>query len=134
MASAKTRSIVQWGLAILLGLFFLMAASGKFRNMTQSGISYDDQFILWGYPPWARFVVGTAEAVGAILVFLPRTRFYGAALITALMAGAIPTHLRVGETMEAAFPAVFLVLAATLAWMTRPAWVRERLARRANTA
>jgi uncharacterized membrane protein YphA (DoxX/SURF4 family) len=46
-----------------------------------------------GYPSWFRFVVGSGEIVGAVLLLVPRRRFLGAALLGVILVGAIVTHI-----------------------------------------
>ncbi|MEA3142992.1 MAG: putative oxidoreductase [Thermoplasmata archaeon] len=122
MASATTRPRILLGLAIVLALLFLMSGGSKLANAKAAGgLAYDQQFVAWGYPGWARLVVGAAEVAGALALLLPRTRFHAAAGLTALMLGAIATHLRIGEVGYAAFPLVLGLLTATAAWLARPA-------------
>lgn len=128
---ARARAIVLWSLSILLALMFLLSGSGKLLNgATAGGVRFDEQFVLWGYPAWFRFPVGAAELAGAIGLLVPRLRPYAAAGLTLLMAGAVVTHLRVGEVAAAPIPLVLGLLAATVAWLSRPAWVQERFVRR----
>ena len=121
MASAKTRARILLGLAILLALAFLASGASKLTNAkSATGLTYDAQFVAWGYPAWARFLVGAAEVLGAAGLLLPATRFYAAGGLTLLMLGAIATHLRVGEAPYVAFPLALGALTATLAWANRP--------------
>ena len=127
----KARTIVTWTLSVLLTLLFLMSGSGKLLNgETSGGVRFDEQFQLWGYPSWFRFPVGLAEVAGAIGLLVPRVRPYAAAGLAAVMLGAVVTHLRIEEHAAAPIPLVLGLLAATVAWLSRPAWVEERLAGR----
>ena len=134
MASAKTRSILLWSLAGLLAAMFLMSGSGKLANgATQSGFaSWDAQFEDWGLPAWARIVVGLAEVAAAIGILVPALRFYAASGLTLLMVGGVGTHIANAEWAIAPVPLVLAALAATLAWLRRPAWLDERLGRSAS--
>ncbi|MFI6291187.1 DoxX family protein [Nonomuraea sp. NPDC050790] len=51
--------------------------------------------LTWGYPSWMRFVIGTLEGLGAILLMIPsrRTRFLGATTLAFVLAGAVTTHI-----------------------------------------
>jgi putative oxidoreductase len=127
----KARTVALWSLSVLLSLMFLLSGSGKLLNgETSGGVRFDEQFELWGYPAWFRVPVGVAEVAGALFLLAPRARSFGAAGLTLLMAGAVVTHLRVGEAAFAPVPLALGVLAAAVAWMARPAWLQERLARR----
>jgi uncharacterized membrane protein YphA (DoxX/SURF4 family) len=129
--ASRARPIVLWTLSILLALMFLMSGSGKLVDGKASdGTRFDQEFVHWGYPSWFRFPVGAAEVAGAIGLLVPRLRPYAAAGLVLLMAGAAVTHLRIGEAAYAPIPLVLGLLAATVAWMSRPAWVQQRLARR----
>jgi uncharacterized membrane protein YphA (DoxX/SURF4 family) len=138
----KTRSIVTWTLSVLLAAMFLLSGSGKLANAATSyGNTWDEQFVAWGYPAWFRLVVGAGEVLGAIALLVPRVRFIGAAVLTGLMLGAVPTHLLNGEGFAATVPLVLGVLTFTVAALTRPAWVdglvrnvRELVARKETTA
>jgi len=124
----RSRSIVLWSLSILLALMFLMSGSGKLANgETAGGLTFDEQFVAWGLPAWFRFPVGLAEVAGAIGLLVPRLRFYAAAGLTAVMGGAVLTHLRIEEYAVAAIPLVLGLLTATVAWLSRPAWIVQRL-------
>src|SRR5689334_20623426 len=83
---SKTRRIVLWTLSILLGLMFLMSGISKLANKGNNPAhpTFDQQFVAWGFPAWARFVVGPIEILAAVLLFVPRARFYGAATLTVL--------------------------------------------------
>ncbi|MHB1260995.1 MAG: DoxX family protein [Thermoplasmatota archaeon] len=131
MASAtRFRTITAWTLSVLLAALFLMSGYGKLTNgQTAGGMSFDEQFVAWGLPAWARFPVGLAEVAGAIGLLVPRLRFYAAAGLTLVMGGAVLTHLRIAEYGVAIVPLVLGLLAAADAWITRPVWVQERFAR-----
>lgn len=128
---ARARAIATWTLSVLLALLFLVSGSGKLLNSEATGgLRFDEQFEAWGYPSWVRVPVGLAEVVGALLLLVPLARPYAAAGLTGVMAGAVATHLRIGETAAAPIPLVLAALTAALAWLTRPAWLKERLAAR----
>lgn len=136
MASATARRIVLWTLSLLFTAMFLLSGSGKLANAegsTPAG-DWDAQFEAWGYPAWARWIVGATEVLAAVAVTVPRTRFYGAAVLAATMAGAVLTHLANAEWLGTLVPVALGALAALVAWMGKPAWVAARLGRRGVTA
>lgn len=108
------RTIALHVLAALLGLAFLASGAPKVVGMDLQ------DFSRFGYPGWFLYVVGVMEVVGGLLVFVPATRRYGAAVIACVMVGAIVTHLKMGETGEVIPPAVLLAMAAVLVWVYRP--------------
>ncbi|MFA5944332.1 MAG: DoxX family protein [Candidatus Thermoplasmatota archaeon] len=128
--ASKARTITLWSLSVLLALMFLLSGSGKLRNAeTAGGITFDEQFEEWGLPAWARFPVGLAEVAGAIGLLIPRARFYAATGLILVMGGAVLTHLRIAEYGIAIVPLALGALAATVALLTRPAWVQQRFGR-----
>jgi putative oxidoreductase len=121
-------TIVVWSLSVLLALMFLASGWGKLTNgATAAGMSFDEQFVAWGLPAWFRFPVGLAELAGAVGLLVPRVRFLAGAGLTLLMVGAVGTHVANAEWIVVAIPAVLGALTATVAWLTRPTWVVERL-------
>ncbi len=77
----------------LLGLWFLLVGSQKFLART----AFEGMFADFGLPLWAVPVIGVFELTGAVLVFIPRTAKYGAAVIVAVMVGATSCHLLAGS-------------------------------------
>lgn len=45
------------------------------------------------FEPFGRFFIGASELVAAILLFIPRTRFFGAGMALVIVTGAIFFHL-----------------------------------------
>lgn len=101
-------------LAALLGVAFLASGGMKLVDVGAEG------FARFGYPAWFFYVVGLMETVGGLLVLVPATRHYGAALICCVMTGAIVTHLQRAETGDLAAPAVLFIMAVILVWVYRP--------------
>ncbi len=133
MATAtRFQTIAAWTLSVLLAALFLMSGYGKLTNgQTAGGLNFDEQFVAWGLPAWFRFPVGFAEVAGAIGLLVPRLRFYASTGLMLVMGGAVLTHLRIAEYGVAIVPLVLGLLTASTAWITRPAWVKERLGRSA---
>lgn len=101
--------------SILLGIVFLIAGGALLAGSE----AFRENFERWGYPLWFMYVTGAIEVLGALLVFVPRTRFYGSALLVCTMAGAVLTHLRAGEITMLPAPVVLLALSTWIAWTTR---------------
>ena len=91
----------------LLGLWFLLAGSQKFLSRA----AFESMFADFGLPLWSVPVIGVLELAGAVLVFIPRTAMYGAALIAAVMVGATSCHLLTGAGSPAG--AIVALLMAT---------------------
>src|ERR1700742_3696871 len=107
----KAANIALWVVQILLALAFAGAASGKLLGKPEMVGLYD----VIGIGQWFRYVTGLFELTGAILILVPRTKFFGAALLALVMVGAVLTHLFILHSAPTA-PAVLLVLAGVVAW------------------
>ena len=106
-------TIVLWIATLLAGLGIGVVGAAKFGNAR----AWERLFVGWGYPAWMSLVVGAVEIVGAILLFIPRAALVGAAILGAVMAGALVTLiLHPGGPMGwGATPAMHLGLLAVVA-------------------
>jgi uncharacterized membrane protein YphA (DoxX/SURF4 family) len=110
------------GVCLVLAVEFVLGGAAKFYpGETFFGPSYAVKFVGWGYPAWFRFVVGSGELLSAALLFFPRTRFLGAAILVVILTGAVITHIANQDPLsQSASAPVHLVLVAVVAWLTRP--------------
>lgn len=86
-----------------------------------------EAFQRYGYPPWFRRVTGVVEigsGIGLIagLLWRPELALVGGVLFAGVMAGAVLTHVRVGDSpSKTAIPgAVFVLTVASLAYRYLP--------------
>ena len=86
---------VTWALAILLMVVFVLVGTLKLAG--PSATRWSQRFVHWGYPARAAGVIGVLEIVSGLAVLIPKTRRIAAAMIAALMIGALATHLVHGE-------------------------------------
>jgi uncharacterized membrane protein YphA (DoxX/SURF4 family) len=109
------------GLCWLLAISFIAGGIAKFLpGETFAGAPYSQRFADWGYPSWFRFVVGSGEIVGAVLLLVPRRRFLGAALLGLILVGAIVTHIVNQDPLgEAVMAPTCLVLVSIVALASR---------------
>ena len=110
----KALNIVLWTLQVLVALAFVAAASGKLLGSA-------DMVALFGavgIGQWFRYVTGSLEVLGALLLVVPGKTAFGAVLLTCVMAGAVMTHLTVLHTAPTA-PLVLVALTALIAWGRR---------------
>ena len=112
----KAANIALWVVQSVLALAFIGAASGKLLGNPDMVGLYD----VIGIGQWFRYVTGLLELTGAILVVIPRTKFFGAALLGMIMVGAVLTHLLILHSAPTA-PAVLFLLAGIVAWGRRGA-------------
>jgi putative oxidoreductase len=111
-----TRRRLVWGVRILLALAFGAAGAAKLAGVPQMVQVFD----AIGFGQWFRVLTGVVEVIGAALLLVPATGFFGGLLLTATMVGAVGTHLVLIGGNPA--PALMLgALAAFVAWQLRPA-------------
>ena len=110
----KGANIALWVLQALLALAFAGAASGKLLGKPEMVALFEAV----GLGQWFRYVTGLMELTGALLIVVPRTKFFGAALLSVVMIGAVLTHLFILHNAPTA-AAVLLVLAGVVAWARR---------------
>jgi DoxX-like family len=95
--SPKTRNIINWVLAGLVGFIFLGSAYGKFTG-GEEGAKMAETFGLTGD---IMKNIGAVELLAIILFLIPRTGILGTLLLVAYMGGAIATHLEHGQSIAA---------------------------------
>ena len=106
-------------------LFVVMLLPGALLKLLPPGIlPVDVRAAFTGLlllPLWMVTFTGIVEGLAAILLLLPRLRFWGAALIVGVMVGAIFFQLRVALFQWTLIvDASLLVISALVAWFSRP--------------
>jgi hypothetical protein len=99
-----------WGLTSLVGLFLTMDSAIKlikFEEVTQS-------FHHLGYSDTLSRGLGSLEALILLLYIVPRTSVLGAILLTALLGGAVASHVRIESPLFT--HVLFGVYVGVLAW------------------
>jgi uncharacterized membrane protein YphA (DoxX/SURF4 family) len=81
--------ILLWCVQAFLALVFVNAGWAKVTGHPDTVAL----FAAIGVGQWFRYVTGILELAGAVLIVVPKTRRIGAALIAAVMLGAIVAHL-----------------------------------------
>jgi uncharacterized membrane protein YphA (DoxX/SURF4 family) len=114
--SSKRLGNVRSAVGLILGAVFLGTGMSKIV-----GVPYIvETFRQWGYPTWFRIAIGLTEILAGVLVLIPATRALGAAIIAAVMLGAIGTHVVAGQWTMVPVPLITLVLALLLVSALRP--------------
>lgn len=116
-----------WACAIFLAIAFVLAGMSKLEGA--SAMRWAERFAQWGYPEYARYLVGALEALGGVGVLIPRWRRAAAAILVVLMIGALCTHAVHGEFPRLIPPLVLgglalLVYSSRLRVRGRPSDVR----------
>ncbi len=111
---SRGKTITLWALQILVGVLFIAAGGMKLAGVPMMVEIFDHI----GFGQWFRYVTGIVELAGGILLLMPRTAPFGAAMMIATMACAVCTHLLLigGSPVPAA---LLLVLSAAILWLRR---------------
>ncbi len=113
-APGKALNIALWTLQVLVALAFVAAGSRKLLGTSDMVALFDAV----GIGQWFRYVTGSLEVLGALLLVLRGKAALGAVLLACVMAGAIVAHLTVLHTAPTA-PLVLFALATLIAWERR---------------
>ena len=116
-ASGSTGKITNVGLWILQ-----IGAAGMFLMVGFFKLSGDPRMVelfdAIGVGQWFRYVTGSLEVLGAILLLTPRLSGLGALLLVGVMLGAVATHLfLVGGSPLGAI--ILLIVTGVIAWGRR---------------
>ena len=84
-----------WACAIFLALVFVSVGISKLEGA--SATRWAERVVNWGYPANASYLIGLLEVIGGLGVLIPKWRRAAAALLVALMLGALGTHVVHGE-------------------------------------
>lgn len=103
--SGKARVIAGWIITGLLAALFIFASSGKLMGAEE----IEENFAKYGLEGKA-LLIGSGELASAILYVIPFTAALGTLLLSALMGGAIVTHMSHGE------PYIFQSIILILVW------------------
>ena len=115
--SGSTGKIINVGLWILQ-----IGAAGMFLMVGFLKLSGDPQMVALfqaiGLGQWFRYVTGSLEVLGAVLLLIPRLSGLGAMLLVGVTLGAVTTHLFVigGNPLSAI---ILLIVTGIIAWGRR---------------
>ncbi|HVM89055.1 MAG TPA: DoxX family protein [Puia sp.] len=109
--TSKTKNIINWVLAGLVGIIFLGSAMGKLMG-SPDALKMAEGF---GISATAFKTLGVIELLSVILFIYPRTGILGTLLLAAYMGGAIASHLEHGlPIMAPIFISAFVWIAAVV--------------------
>lgn len=127
----NVRAVVDWTLRLVVAGILFQTLFFKFTGAAESVFIFETL----GAEPWGRIGSGVAELVAVVLLLVPRTVVYGAALALGVILGAIGSHLtKLGIVVQGdgglLFALALIVFAgsAALLWTRRSEipWVRDR--------
>ena len=103
-----------WACGALLAVAFVFSGMSKLAG--PSAMRWAERFAGWGYPDNAQYVVGVLEILGGLGVLIPKWRRGAAAILVALMIGALGTHAVNAEFSRLIPPLVLGGLALLMYW------------------
>ena len=113
-STAKILNVVLWVLQIAAAGMFLMVGFLKLSGNAQLVALFESI----GIGQWFRYLTGSLEIAGALLLLIPHTSGFGALMLAGVMVGAIVTHVFiVGGSPLAAV--ILLVVTGIVAWGRR---------------
>ncbi|MEH2481590.1 putative oxidoreductase [Nitrobacteraceae bacterium AZCC 2146] len=121
-APRRWTSISLWAVRALLALAFAAAGTAKLYGVPM----LVEEFEHIGLGQWFRYLTGTLEILGAVVILVPSRAAFGALLLVCIMIGAIFTHLFVigGSPVPAL---LLLVLSAIVVYAKRSQIVTRRV-------
>jgi uncharacterized membrane protein YphA (DoxX/SURF4 family) len=112
-----------WVLRIIAAGILLQTLFFKFTGGEESVYIFTEL----GMEPWGRIGTGVAELIAAILLVLPPTVWFGAALTLGLMTGAIGGHLtKLGIDVQGDGGLLFTLAIMTLLSSVALVWIYRR--------
>ena len=113
-STGKIMNVSLWILQIAAAGMFLMVGFFKLAGDPQMVGLFD----AIGLGQWFRYLTGSVEVLGAILLLIPRLSGLGALLLVPAMLGAVATHLFVvgGSALPAT---ILLIVTGIIAWGRR---------------
>ena len=112
MLNIRVRVVASWALAILLFFTYLTVAPPKLLGDP----GWMQRFDEWGYSTRFASGIGMVELIAAALLLFPSLAFYGAGILTLVLAGAIAAVLVTSlSTAVSAGEVLFCVLP----WLSR---------------
>mgnify|MGYP001590407151 CR=1 FL=1 len=96
MMMNRNRSIALFVLSAYIAFVFVQSLFFKFTGSVESIFIFStlrDWSGIGLFEPFGRFFIGASELVASILLFIPRTRIFGAGMALGIISGAILFHL-----------------------------------------
>src|SRR5690349_5961844 len=116
LASSERRTgqdvMITWILRVALAVVFISVGRDKFDASSM----WPALFARIGFGQWFRYLTGTLQIAGALLVLIPRTFRTGIALLACTMVGAVAVWIRFGEPGNAIIPGVVLTGVLGIGW------------------
>lgn len=100
----RPRLVGYWASAVVLSVVFILAGLPKIGEFNDVLTRFSE----WGYSRDFLLFIGASELVAGIFLLIPQTALYAALYLSAVMVGAIYTHLAFDTVVWALLPAFCL--------------------------
>ncbi len=111
---SRRRTILIWGLRVILALLFFATAFGKLSSQAMMVAEFETI----GMGRWFLYLTGALELFGALAVLIPRISVYGAALLFCIAIGAFVAQVLILH-MDWVHTIVIAAVAATAVYLQR---------------
>ena len=102
-------------MSLVIALVFFASGSAKL-----AGLEFEiSAFERWGYPLWFMYITGLLEVTGAITLLIQRVSALAALGLSAVMMGAVATHLIHSEWAMLVVASMILIGTLVRAWLGR---------------
>jgi len=123
----KRNKIIYWIATLWLALGMVSTAAVQLLK-TKEGQGGLDSITHLGYPTYILTILGAWKVLGVVAVLLPAGKQVFVNLIREwayagfffVMSGAIFSHIASGDSVNAIFPALLLLMLTVLSWYFRP--------------
>jgi len=118
--SQKTKKIIYWIFTIWMSLGMVSTAIVQLMKNKDELANFTNL----GYPAYLMSIIGICKLLGVIAVLIPKhliLKEWAYAGFFFVMAGAVASHLIVGDSAGRTFPAVLLLVLVVISWYFRPA-------------
>jgi len=110
-------NLTLWVLQALLAAVFLLSGASKFSPRV---VFWSQLFARIGIGQWFRYFTGSLEVICAVLLLIPKTSAFAAALLACTMLGAVLIHLFILRDGSAwVFSGLPLLVLVAIAWRRR---------------
>jgi uncharacterized membrane protein YphA (DoxX/SURF4 family) len=119
----KRNKIIYWIATIWLALGMVATGTGQLVKM-KAGQGGADMITHLGYPVYLLTLLGIWKILGLVAVLIPKfplLKEWAYAGFFFVMAGAIFSHIAVGDSISKIFPSLLLLILTVVSWYFRPA-------------
>lgn len=119
----KRNKIIYWVATIWLALG--MVSTGIVQLLkTKEGQGGLDMITHLGYPAYVLTMIGICKILGVAAILLPKNALlkeWAYAGFVFIMAGALFSHIELGDSITAIIPSLLLLVLTVVSWYSRPA-------------